>query len=68
MKSKIFTFLSWNSKPSTFTNLRKHDIRVGDVKSVGQRFYLAACFKQKSLDSCMQYLRNNGLAVPSFYS
>ena len=46
----------------------EHDIDVGDAKPVRQRFYRVSLDKRKSLDSSVQYLLDNGLAVPSYSS
>ena len=68
LKSLIYEFSSLFSDTPTCTNVIEHDIDVGDTKPIQQRFYRVSPDKRKSLDSCVQYLIDNGLAIPSYSS
>ena len=47
------------------TNLIEHDVEVGDAKPIAQRFYRVSPEKRQILDSEVDYMLENGLAVPS---
>ncbi len=49
----------------TCTNLIEHDVDVGDAKPIAQRFYRVSPEKRKILESEVDYMLVNGLAVPS---
>lgn len=49
----------------TCTNLIEHDVDVGDARPITQRFYRVIPEKRHILDSEVDYMLENGLAVPS---
>ncbi|KAI2645271.1 Retrovirus-related Pol polyprotein [Labeo rohita] len=49
----------------TRTHLMQHDVDVGDAQPIRQRFYRAPVSKRKALESEIQYMLENGIAVPS---
>lgn len=53
------------SDTPTCTNLIEHDVYVGDAKPITQRFYRVNPKKRKILDSEVDYMLENGFAVPS---
>ena len=53
------------SDTPTCTNLIEHDVEVGDAKPIAQRFYRVSPEKRQILDSEVDYMLENGLAVPS---
>lgn len=53
------------SDTPTCTNLIEHDLDVGDAKPIYQRFYRVSPEKRKVLESEVDYMLENGLAVPS---
>lgn len=53
------------SDTPTCTNLIEHDVDVGDVKPIAQRFYRVNSEKRQILDSKVDYMLEHGLAVPS---
>lgn len=68
LKYLIFQFPSLFSDTPTCTSLIEHDTDVGDAQPIRQSFYCIAPDKQKSLESKVQYLLDNGLAKPSYSS
>ena len=61
----LTAFPSLFSDTPTCTSLVQHDIDVGEAKPVRQRFYRVPLEKFRRMDSEVQYLLDNGLAVPS---
>ena len=53
------------SDTPTCTSLVQHDVDVGEAKPIRQRFYRIPMEKRRRMDSEVQYLLDNGLAVPS---
>lgn len=53
------------SDTPTCANLIEHDVDVGDAKAITQRFYRVSPEKRKILDSEVDYMLENGLAVLS---
>ena len=53
------------SDTPTQTHLLEHDIDVGDVAPIRQRFYRVSQEKRKHIDAEVEYLLDNGLAEPS---
>lgn len=53
------------SDTPTCTHLIEHDVDVGDAKPITQRFYRVNPEKRRILDSEVDYMLKNGLAVPS---
>lgn len=47
------------------THLLEHDVDVGDVKPITQRFYRVSPEKRKILESEVAYMLENGIAEPS---
>jgi len=60
----IQTYPGIFSDTPTCTNLMEHDVDVGGVKPITQRFYRVSPEKRKILDSEVDYMLENGLAVP----
>ena len=56
------------SDTPTCTNLIEHDVDVGDVKPITQRFYRVSPEKRKILESEVSYMLENGIAEPSLSS
>ena len=49
----------------TRTHLIEHDIDVGDVSPIRQRFYRVSVEKRQALDNEIQYMLDNNIAEPS---
>lgn len=65
LKTLILEFSSLFSDVPSCTSWVTHDLQVGDAEPVRQRFYRVGPDKRKCLDDSVQYLLDNGLAVPS---
>ncbi len=70
VQSKDLTQLLWEfpglfSDIPTRTHLIQHDVDVGDAQPIRQRFYRAPVSKREALESEIQYMLENGIAVPS---
>ncbi|KAL1279156.1 hypothetical protein QQF64_025829 [Cirrhinus molitorella] len=61
----ILEFPGLFSDVPTRTHLIQHDVDVGDAQPIRQRFYRAPLSKRKVLESEIQYMLENGIAVPS---
>nr|XP_055062771.1 uncharacterized protein LOC129445823 [Misgurnus anguillicaudatus]XP_055062772.1 uncharacterized protein LOC129445823 [Misgurnus anguillicaudatus] len=49
----------------TRTHLIQHDVDVGEAQPIHQRFYRVPVSKKEALESEVQYMLENGIAVPS---
>ncbi len=70
VQNKDLTQLLWEfpglfSDIPTRTHLIQHDVDVGDAQPIRQRFYRAPVSKREALESEIQYMLENGIAVPS---
>ncbi len=70
VQNKDLTQLLWEfpglfSHIPTCTHLIQHDVDVGDAQPIRQRFYRAPVSKREALESEIQYMLENGIAVPS---
>ena len=61
----LAAFPSLFSDTPSCTHLVQHDIDVGEAEPVCQRFYRVRLEKRRRLDAEVQYMIDNGLAVPS---
>ncbi len=73
VQNKDLTQLLWEfpglfSDIPTRTHLIQHDVDVGDAQPIRQRFYRAPVSKREALESEIQYMLENGIAVPSYSS
>ena len=60
--------MSFHPVTPACTSIIKDDIEVRNAKPVLQRFCCVSTDKRKSLDSSVQYLLDNGLAIASYSS
>ena len=65
LKALIRQFLVLFGDVPSRTNLIEHDIDVGDTPPIKQRFYRCSADKCKVLESEVQYMLDNQIAVPS---
>lgn len=65
LSTLIQDFPSLFSDTPSQTHLIKHDIDVGEVSPIRQRFYRVSQEKRKHVDAEVQYLLDHGLAEPS---
>nr|XP_055071458.1 uncharacterized protein LOC129451930 [Misgurnus anguillicaudatus] len=61
----VFDFPSLFADVPTRTHLIQHDVDVGDARPIRQRFYRVPMSKRKVLESEVQYMLENEIAVPS---
>ena len=64
----LAAFPSLFSDTPSCTHLVQHDIDVEEVEPICQRFYRVPLEKRRHLDAEVQYMIDNGLAVPSYSS
>ncbi len=65
LKKLVLDFPSLYADIPSRTHLIQHDVDVGEVRPIRLRFYRVPSSKRQILDSEVQYMLENGIAVPS---